>query len=186
MACGRAGRALSVDSRLLHLPRHLLFAVLAYRLQADELGDLDPTTARLVGTTNKSMAAMSGAWFRRKLRHPWLGGPHRLTMIGHRRLCDLKAKLKQFTMDARRSPQRFVDAHLLDQSAQPRINLWPPSPRTRFPTPVAAKAGPMPTNDRLRLDDGQDPQDRRKPVVKLDQKQPIEVRELDSAARLAP
>ena len=31
-----------------HLPRHLLFAVLAYRLQADELGDLDPATARLV------------------------------------------------------------------------------------------------------------------------------------------
>jgi hypothetical protein len=31
-----------------HLPRHLLFAVLAYRLQADELGDLDPTTARLL------------------------------------------------------------------------------------------------------------------------------------------
>ena len=25
-----------------HLPRHLLFAVLAYRLQAVELGDLDP------------------------------------------------------------------------------------------------------------------------------------------------
>jgi len=32
----------------LHLPRHLLFAVLAYRLQADELGDLDPATARLL------------------------------------------------------------------------------------------------------------------------------------------
>jgi hypothetical protein len=31
-----------------HLPRHLLFAVLAYRLQADALGDLDPTTARLL------------------------------------------------------------------------------------------------------------------------------------------
>jgi hypothetical protein len=28
-----------------HLPRHLLFAVLAYRLQADALGDLDPTIA---------------------------------------------------------------------------------------------------------------------------------------------
>ena len=27
-----------------HLPRHLLFAVLAYRLQADALGDLDPAT----------------------------------------------------------------------------------------------------------------------------------------------
>ena len=31
-----------------HLSRHLLFAVLAYRLQADELGDLDPATARLL------------------------------------------------------------------------------------------------------------------------------------------
>ena len=31
-----------------HLPRHLLFAVLAYRLQADEFGDLDPATARLL------------------------------------------------------------------------------------------------------------------------------------------
>ena len=31
-----------------HLPRHLLFAILAYRLQAHELGDLDPTTARLL------------------------------------------------------------------------------------------------------------------------------------------
>jgi DUF2924 family protein len=31
-----------------HLPRHLLFAVLTYRLQADELGDLDSATARLL------------------------------------------------------------------------------------------------------------------------------------------
>ena len=30
-----------------HLPRHLLFAVLVQRLQADELGGLDPATARL-------------------------------------------------------------------------------------------------------------------------------------------
>ena len=31
-----------------HLPRHLLFAILAYRLQSDALGDLDPATARLL------------------------------------------------------------------------------------------------------------------------------------------
>ena len=31
-----------------HLPRHLLFAILAYRLQAGELGDLDPATTRLL------------------------------------------------------------------------------------------------------------------------------------------
>jgi hypothetical protein len=34
----------------------------------------------MVGTTNRSMAAMSGAWLRRKVYHPWLGGPGRLTM----------------------------------------------------------------------------------------------------------
>jgi hypothetical protein len=29
-----------------HLPRHLLFGVLVYRLQVDEFGDLDPATRR--------------------------------------------------------------------------------------------------------------------------------------------
>src|SRR5438046_8810014 len=31
-----------------HLPRHLLFRVLAYRLQADQLGDLDAESVRLL------------------------------------------------------------------------------------------------------------------------------------------
>ena len=31
-----------------HLPRHLLFRILAYRLQADRLGDLDAETIRLL------------------------------------------------------------------------------------------------------------------------------------------
>ena len=30
--------------------------------------------------TNRSIAAMSGAWLRRKVRHPWDGGLQRLTM----------------------------------------------------------------------------------------------------------
>jgi len=29
----------------------------------------------IVGTTNRSMAAMSGAWLRKKVRQPWPGGP---------------------------------------------------------------------------------------------------------------
>ena len=31
-----------------HLPRHLLYRILAYRLQADQLGDLDPESKRLL------------------------------------------------------------------------------------------------------------------------------------------
>ena len=40
-----------------HLPRHLLFAVLTYRLQADALGDVDPATSRLL----KQIATSGGA-----------------------------------------------------------------------------------------------------------------------------
>src|SRR3979409_2105502 len=34
-----------------HLPRHLLFAIIAYRLQADRFGDLDHETRRLLDRT---------------------------------------------------------------------------------------------------------------------------------------
>jgi len=55
----------------LDLPRHLLFAVLAYRLQADELGDLAPDTMRLLkqlasnGTTSGVMQ-LTAAFDRRR------------------------------------------------------------------------------------------------------------------------
>ena len=44
-----------------HLPRHLLFAIIAYRIQADRLGDLDHETRQLLDRTGtkKFGAAMS-------------------------------------------------------------------------------------------------------------------------------
>src|ERR1700682_2293038 len=41
-----------------HLPRHLLFAIIAYRIQADRLGDLDHETRQLL---DRSGAKDSGA-----------------------------------------------------------------------------------------------------------------------------
>jgi hypothetical protein len=35
-----------------HLPRHLLFAIIAYRIQADRLGDLDHETKRILDRTD--------------------------------------------------------------------------------------------------------------------------------------
>jgi Protein of unknown function (DUF2924) len=58
-----------------HLPRHLLFAVLAYRLQADALGDLNPATARLL----QQIATAGGT-----------GEASRLTEEFGRRMTDLK------------------------------------------------------------------------------------------------
>ena len=44
-----------------HLPRHLLFAIIAYRIQADRFGDLDHETTQLLGRTG---AKESGAAIR--------------------------------------------------------------------------------------------------------------------------
>ena len=35
-----------------HLPRHLLFAIIAYRIQADRLGDLDHETKQVLDQTD--------------------------------------------------------------------------------------------------------------------------------------
>ena len=78
----------------LHLPRHLLFAVLAYRLQADELGDLVPDTVRLLkllATSSTTIEAMclTSAFDRRRselkpgtiLTRKWNGQNHRVMVL---------------------------------------------------------------------------------------------------------
>src|ERR1700724_3123601 len=70
-------------------------------------------------------------------------------VLGDARLRDLKPELEQFTVNAWRTPKRILHAHPPDQRAQLRVDLRSPSQWTRLPTPVAAKAGTMPTNERL-------------------------------------
>ena len=78
----------------LHLPRHLLFAVLAYRLQADQLGDIAPDTVRLlkqIGTSGTTIdaARLTSEFDRRRtelkpgtiLMREWNGRPHRVMVV---------------------------------------------------------------------------------------------------------
>jgi len=44
-----------------HLPRHLLFAVLAFRIQADRLGDLDHETKKVLDRTNAEDSGLAMA-----------------------------------------------------------------------------------------------------------------------------
>src|SRR5882724_2953882 len=74
-------------------------------------------------------------------------------VLGDARLRDLKPELEQLAVDAWRAPKRIFDAHPPDQHAQLRLDLRSPSHWTRLPTPVATKAGPVPTHERLGLDD---------------------------------
>jgi len=77
-----------------HLPRHLLFAVLAYRVQADELGDLDPATARLlrqiaIGGGIPEASRLADEFGRRRaelkagtvLMREWNAQAHRVTVV---------------------------------------------------------------------------------------------------------
>src|ERR1700679_1072397 len=80
-------------------------------------------------------------------------------VLGHAGLRDLKPELEQFAVDAWRPPKRILHAHPPDQRAQLRVDLRSPSLGARLPTPAAAKAGPVPTHERLGPDDGENLQD---------------------------
>src|SRR5262245_42610696 len=62
-----------------HLPRHLLFHILAYRLQADRLGELDADSRRLLDRIGSghviSCTHKRGHW----ANVPLLGAPHKPT-----------------------------------------------------------------------------------------------------------
>src|SRR6266478_7922973 len=94
-------------------------------------------------------------------------------VLGDARLRDLKPELEQFAVNAWRTPERILHAHPPDQRAQLRFDLRSPSQWERLPTPVAAKAGPVPTHQCLGPDDCESLQDRRKPAIQLDKEPAI-------------
>src|ERR1700738_5491404 len=107
-------------------------------------------------------------------------------VLGDARLRDLKPELEQFAVNAWRTPKRIFDAHPPDQRAQFRVDLRSPSQWERLPTPGAAKAGPVPTHERLGPDDCENLQDRRKPAIQLNQEPAIMVREPDATRQPTP
>jgi hypothetical protein len=72
-----------------HLPRHLLFRILAYRLQADHLGDLDTESQRLLDRSEPPETAGQQAAARRSisvrpgtvLGREWNGQMQRVTAL---------------------------------------------------------------------------------------------------------
>jgi hypothetical protein len=78
----------------IHLPRHLLFGVLAYQLQTDEFGDLAPETVRLlkqIGASGTAVEAvrLTSQFDRRRdklkpgtiLTRQWNGQVHRVMVL---------------------------------------------------------------------------------------------------------
>ncbi len=86
---GLRGRWLAVFGRPApaHLPRHLLFRMLAYRLQADHFGDLDQDSQRLLDGAAPEKAAIQGKRQVASLRpgtvlgREWNGQMHRVAVL---------------------------------------------------------------------------------------------------------
>jgi hypothetical protein len=98
----------------------------------------------------------------------------------------IKPELEQFAVDARRTPKRILRAHLRDQRAQFRLDRRSPSPSTRFPTPIAAKAGPMPTYQRFGSHNHENRKDRRESAIELNEEPAVVVRDTSPALQLTP
>src|SRR5262245_26470144 len=70
-----------------HLPRHLLFRLLAYRLQADHLGDLAPESQRLLDRSEspekagQRAASQTRPPIRTVLAREWNGQMQRVTVV---------------------------------------------------------------------------------------------------------
>src|SRR6266849_1594999 len=116
-----------------------------------------------------------------------VGRPTRLGHVfGDTRLRDLKPQPKQLAVNAWRTPKRILHTHLPYQHTQLCLNPRAPSPRVRFQTPIATKAGPVPPHERLRPDDCENPQDCWKSAIQLDKEPAITVREPDATMQPAP
>src|SRR5258705_3511374 len=107
-------------------------------------------------------------------------------VLGDARLRDLKSQFEQLAVNAWRAPKWVLDTHPPDQRAQLRLDWRPPSPSTRFPTPVATKAGPVPTHERLWPHDREEPDDWWKPTIQLDKEPSIMVRQPDATMQPTP
>src|SRR6266850_1303535 len=133
----------------------------------DELSAVDPHDDQgieQVETDSRNYEQVHGGNVRRVVAQegpPSLAGrpPPFDHVLGDARLGDLKPELEQFAVNPWRAPKRIFDAHPPDQYAQLRVDLRSPSLWARLPTPVAAKAGPVPMHERLGPDDCENLQD---------------------------
>jgi hypothetical protein len=87
----------------------------------------------------------------------------------------------------RGAPQSWFSVLICRINARSSVSICgrPPCGRD-FPTPVAAKAAPMPPHQRLRLENCNDLQDRWKPSIHLDEEPAVVVGRLSSTPHPAP
>src|SRR5213592_2474410 len=103
----------------------------------------------------------------------WLPSPRHV--FCHGGLPDIDAKLEQFAVDPRCSPQRVRDAHVTNELANVRRCLWSATARSGFPAPVGSESGAVPADYRLRLENFQRVQYSRRHTIERRKHQAINI-----------
>ena len=88
-------------------------------------------------------------------------------------------------MDPRRTPKWVGEAHIPDQLTDFEQDLRSAYPRARLPSPEQAKPGPVPADNRLRLDDQQGVQNARCKPIKARENEPVEIAENNPLRRFS-
>jgi hypothetical protein len=96
------------------------------------------------------MAAIAGAWFRKNVFQPCDCDPPRTMYLDYRRLGSQASTARR---GSEMHPTLVFRAHPPHEIAQLPIDLWPPYPFPRFPTPERRETRTMPTKDSFRLND---------------------------------
>jgi hypothetical protein len=98
-------------------------------------------------------------------------------IFGNRGLTRIDAELEEFAMDPRSAPKRVGEAHIPDQLTNFERDLRSAAARARLPAPEPAKPGPMPADDRLRLDDHRGVQNAGCKPIEARKNEPIKIAE---------
>src|ERR1700741_2230022 len=98
-------------------------------------------------------------------------------IFGDRGLTHIDAELEEFAMDPRRTPKWVGEAHIPDQLTDFEQDLRSAYPRARLPSPEQAKPGPVPADNRLRLDDRQGVQNVGRDPIEARKNEPVEIAE---------
>src|SRR5438105_13186550 len=88
-----------------------------------------------VGTTNRSMAAIASAWFRRNVFQLCEGVPPRTMYLETVDWATSKPQHQKLAMDPGRAPLLVFLAHPLNEITQATIDLRPSCPLLGFPAP---------------------------------------------------
>src|SRR6202171_6768092 len=86
----------------------------------------------------------------------------------------------------RGAPQSKFSLLICRISAQFRLDRRSPSRWARPPTPIVAKAGPMPAYQRIGSNNHESRKGRRKPAIELNEEPAVVVSETSPALQLAP